>query len=181
MVSPDAPSLIDVDNLLHSWISAPPSGSSQGLSAFEAIERSATSSQPDVPPRVSGLLQGTLVSDAKPYLSSTATHAASDAQHASSTADVKRSGDQARTNRTLEPEGQFAQKRSKHTGQGAVEPPTRNSEVNRRAQKKFRQKQKVHASCTIVLSVEHRHFRTCTSVFTAPQHNACLACLQPDK
>lgn len=176
MVTPDEPSLIDVDNLLHSWISAPPSGSSQGVSAFEATERSATSSQPDVPPRVSGLLQGTLVSDAKPYLSSAVTGSASFVQHAGSPADVKRPGDQAGTNRTLEPEGQFAQKRSKHTGQSAAEPTTRNSEVNRRAQKKFRQKQKVHASCTIVFSVEHYHYRNvhvslhCTTM-------QCMSCI----
>lgn len=142
MLNSDEPNVTDVNELLNSWISASPPSLLHPLPLSEAFEGTINSSHPAVPPRVSGLLQGTLLQDFDPSLNTVATPGVRYIQRTGSSATDVRPGDQT-TVPDLEPDVELFAKRSKRTGQGGSEPTPRNSEVNRRAQKKFRQKQKV--------------------------------------
>ena len=146
MLGSNEPSFADVDELLTSWINASAPESSSNATISKACERATAQNQ--APPRVSGLLQGTYTRDINPSLQNTRISEGRYIDHARSAAAVAKAGDQATTagSKTLDPEGDLNAKRGKHSAQAASEPATRNSEVNRRAQKKFRQRQKVSSA-----------------------------------
>lgn len=147
MLSSDEPSNTDVDELLESWINA---------TAPEAPEAAAglgsTALSPaHAPPRVSGLLQGASLRDINPPLTSAANAGARLTNHPGATEAAKASSQVIGPSTNLDPEQELKAKRGKHTVDGVPDSAPRNSEVNRRAQKKFRAKQKV----CLALSCQH--------------------------
>ena len=137
MLSSDEPNNTDVDELLASWINA---------TAPEAPEASAgfgSTALSPAPPRVSGLLQGASLRDINPPLTSAANAGARFIHHPGATDAAKASSQVIGPSTNLDPEQELKAKRGKHKVDGVPESAPRNSEVNRRAQKKFRAKQKV--------------------------------------
>ena len=174
MQAPTELTAVDVDELATSWINAQPVSTASAemvMDLQQALSSPATygcttTTLAVVAPRLTGLLQGTQTSDVNLALDSEDSGAPEASGEGKQQVEVRRELDQrnstssrdqlmSTSSRELDLEQAPAAKRANNKAQPAAEVPSRAVEVNRRAQKRFRLKQKASCTCCAQLQLHN--------------------------